>query len=735
MKCPPVLSMETERLAALAQYGLGSDRALPSLDAVVQIAATMFDVPVAAVNMVGNDHVFFAAATGFTGGGVDMSRDVSFCAHAISQDGVMVVPDARTDERFHDNPLVTGDAKVRFYAGVPLTSPDGHALGALCIIDRKPNYTFSSIDRARLRELAKMASDRLELRRVELFVERERHTFAEPERQSPTAMIRFTASGEILDWNLAAARLYGYEVAEGVGRLVFELIAERGRAALYDHFGRAVSAGTVDGMTMPSGLYGVRKDGTEFPMGVSLFCWRENGVPTLNAHVCDLGAAREAREAGVQAGGTDILTGVANRASFYRDTEVAALGPDGAAVVILDLDGFKDTNDMLGQRVGDGILCEVARRLTALASPGDSVARVGADEFAVLLRGVTNATEARFFAEAAASAVAEPMAIGGVDVRVTACCGIALTPQGAQEALSLISDADLALSRAKRHGSGQAFVFVDALRVEAVERRVYNIELHRAVNDGEFVLFYQPQVDLEDGSLTGAEALIRWRHPQRGLLSPAAFLPALERGPLAATVGLWVLDEACAQAAFWRRNGAPDFQMGVNLSPLQFRVGNLVDEVRHVLNRHGLPPQALELEVTENIALDDDVVLTTLQRLRELGVGVAFDDFGTGYASISQLRRYPLTRIKIDRSFVQSMIESEADAAVVRALVDMARGFGLGAIAEGVETVQQHDRLRKLGCDEGQGYLFGKPMPAREFGEVFGVGRGHAWDERRLSRA
>ncbi|VVE20067.1 diguanylate cyclase [Pandoraea anhela] len=725
MKCPAVLPMEKERLAALAAYGLGSERPLPSLDAVVHIAAHMFGVPVAAVNMVGDDHVFFAAATGFSKAStdVDMRRDVSFCAHAINGEGVMVVPDAALDERFHDNPLVTGGAQVRFYAGVPLMSADGHALGALCVIDSKPNHAFTEVDRERLRELGRMASDRLELRRVELFVERERRTFAEPERHSPTAMIRFDAFGEILDWNYAAAALFGYDVAGGAGRSVETLMAVRSRSALRDQITQAVSAGSVDGMTMPAEVYGLRRDGREFPMSLSLFCWQEQNAQTFNAHVQDLSTLSDGGEVLRRLASTDVLTGIANRASFYRDAEVASVCLKGAAVAIFDLDGFKDINDTLGHAVGDGILCEVSRRLSRLVRTVDTVARIGADEFAMLLWGVTDAVEARRRAEAALAVIAEPMVVGGFDVRVSACCGIAVCHHQTEEALSLISNADLALSRAKQHGAGQTFVFVDALRVEAAARRVYNIELHRAVNDGEFVLFYQPQVDFADGSLTGAEALIRWRHPQRGLLSPAAFLPALERGPLAASVGAWVLDEACAQAAFWRRNGAPSFRIGVNLFGLQFRIGSIVDEVMSVLDRHGLPPQALELEVTESIVLDDDVVLDALQRLHEHGVSIAFDDFGTGYASISMLRRYPLSCIKIDRSFVQGMMESERDASVVRALVDMTRSFDLRTIAEGVETAQQRDNLRELGCDEGQGYLFGVPMPAVEFGEMFDVGR------------
>jgi len=247
-------------------------------------------------------------------------------------------------------------------------------------------------------------------------------------------------------------------------------------------------------------------------------------------------------------------------------------------------------------------------------------------------------------------------------------------------------------------------------------RRLYALELHRAVDEGEFLLFYQPQVNLITGEITGAEALLRWHHPERGILSPIAFLPALERGTLAVTVGSWVLDEACAQAAYWRRNGAPNLRMGVNLFGAQFHVGNLVTEVIEALERHGLPPEALELEITENIAPDnDDVVLNCLHQLHNYGVGIALDDFGTGYASLSLLKTYPLTRIKIDQSFVHGMLEHEQDASVIRATLDIARSFKLETIAEGIETESQQFYLLEKECMEGQGYLFGKPVPAAQF--------------------
>lgn len=614
MKCPPILPTEVERLKALSEYGLADEKPLPSLDSVARIAARMFGMPVAAVNMIGSDHVFFAASIGI--GEVDMSRDASFCAHAITQDGVMVVPDATADERFHDNPLVTGSAGLRFYAGVPLLSPNGLALGALCVIDSKPHEDFSEDDRTRLRELANMASDRLELRRIEVSAE---------------DAVRSGTPGNTATYQGEAKELY--------------------RLANFD-----------------------------------------------------------------------MLTGLANRGRFFRQVEESLAHGLSVAVVMIDLDGFKDVNDTLGHSIGDCILQEVANRLEGHVKGMGIVARIGGDEFAVLLNEVTDPQQALKISNEVNDDIAKPIIIDGQEVRIEASCGVALAPLHTTNPVELLGNADLALFRAKTNGRGRSLVFEPSLRMEAAARRLYGMEIHRAVKEGEFLLVYQPQIRLSDGVLTGAEALIRWRHPIRGLLAPAAFLPALERGPLAATVGSWVLDEACAQAALWRRNGMKAFRMGVNLFGAQFRSSDFAKEVIDTLEKHGLPPSSLELEITENIVLDhDDVVLEKLRDLRAYGVGIAFDDFGTGYASLSLLKRYPLTRIKIDRSFVDGMLTSKKDASVVRAILDMARAFDLETIAEGIEREPERDSLLRQGCNEGQGYLIGKPMLASYFAETFNI--------------
>lgn len=721
MKCPAKFPNESARLNALADYGLDQEQMLQSLDPVVRIASRMFDMPVAAVNMIGSDHVFFAASVGV--GDVDMRRDVSFCAHAITQSDVMVVPDATLDERFHDNPLVVGEANLRFYAGVPLLSPDGLALGALCVIDDRPHSDFSQEDRQRLLELAKMAADRLELRRIEVSTERSRPPFHEYAGSSSSAVIWFDEQLQIIEWNNAAAEVSGYKL-EDKNALQFDLLLpERDRAHFRALITQAIDAYSLEQINIPTEVTGLRKDGSEFRFSFALFGWRDGGHMKFEAVLKDLSAQQREEEALRQQANIDGLTGLANRGKFYRSVEEILISPAPATVLMIDLDGFKDVNDTLGHTLGDAILCEVANRLSQLVSSEDLVARIGGDEFAILLANVTDTATAMHVADAVLAAIAQPINVDGNEVRVAASCGVALAPTQAQEALELVGNADLALFKAKSNGRGRVFLFVPALRMEAMARRLYGLELHRAVDKGEFLLFYQPQINMADGTITGAEALIRWLHPERGLLTPAAFLPALEGGPLAATVGSWILDEACAQAAYWRRSGAPEFRIGVNLCSAQFRVGDLAAEVMETLARHGLPAEALELEVTENIVLDnDDIVLEILQRLHQQGVGIAFDDFGTGYASLSLLKTYPLSRIKIDQSFVRGILTSKRDASVVRAIIDMARNFDLEVIAEGIETQAEYNYLRREQCDEGQGYLFGAPMPVSQFELLLGIG-------------
>jgi diguanylate cyclase (GGDEF)-like protein/PAS domain S-box-containing protein len=714
MKCPVILANEPQRLQALFDHGLHQPEVITNLEPVVDIAARMFRMPIAAVNMIGSEQVFFAAAVG--AGEMDMRRDVSFCAHAINQNQVMVVPDALLDERFHDNPLVLGEANIRFYAGVRLLSPEGLALGALCIVDHEPHFDFSLEDQIRLQALAQMASDRLELRRIEIAASRTRPNFEEYAAHASTPIVWFTSAKRIIAWNQAAADMFCYGLAEGEGLSLHTLFSSEAAAVLQDKVESILQLHLLDRVASACELTGRHKDGSDFQVNLSLFAWQAAGSLHFEAVLKPVVAPAAVALPGNTQSVHDPLTGLYNRARFYHFVEETLSQPHAAAVFMIDLDGFKDINDTMGGSVGDAVLREIAQRLSRMVPTHGLVARMGGDDFAIVVPGLELPSEATQLAQKLIDGIEQPMQMQGQSVRVIASCGMALSPLHTLEALELVSNADLALFKAKAQGRGRACLFVPELRQAAVSRRQHALELHRAVDEGEFLLFYQPQVNLQNGRITGAEALIRWNHPLRGILPPVTFLPVLESGKLAATVGSWVLDEACGQLAFWRRQGAEHLRMGVNLFGAQFHTGDLVEQVMTALARHGLPANALELEITENIALDEDeVVLKTLRQLKQYGVGIAFDDFGTGYASLSLLKTYPLTRIKIDRTFVNGMLQHKEDESVVCATLDIAHGFDLQSIAEGIETTEQYEYLKSKQCEEGQGYLFGKPMPADQF--------------------
>jgi len=412
----------------------------------------------------------------------------------------------------------------------------------------------------------------------------------------------------------------------------------------------------------------------------------------------------------------DSLTGLANRAVIqHRLSEIIAQRAP-AALLLLDLDGFKYVNDTLGHSAGDQVLRELAARLLTVARPEDVVARLGGDEFALLLAGVAETELAVVIGDRTIAALSQPVCVEGQMITIGASVGIALNPLDGENAEALLSNADLALYHAKAAGRHCSRFYTPHLRAEARRKLMRDAEFTRALERGEFELFYQPQVRLADRALVGAEALLRWRHPQDGILTPSAFLPAMEGGRLAAMVGDWVLDRACRQAAAWRQAGLAQFRIAVNMFGRQFRSGDPVRMLLDVLGRYGLPPAALEIEITENIILQhEDEIIAPLATLRQLGVGIAFDDYGTGYASLSLLKRYPLTRLKIDQSFIRAIDKNPEDATIVRAVISMARAFNLGVLAEGVETEHQADLLLACGCEETQGYLFGAPMTADDF--------------------
>lgn len=430
-------------------------------------------------------------------------------------------------------------------------------------------------------------------------------------------------------------------------------------------------------------------------------------------------SARLARELDRLAG-HDPLTGLLNRRLLLERLEraVARARRTGGTLGLLfiDLDRFKTVNDALGHGAGDGLLAEIARRLRARIRTTDTAARLGGDEFVVLLEPLRSATDAGRVAREIVAAIAHPIALDGRELVVSASVGIATFPADAEGPVELLSRADAAMYRAKSEGGGQLAFWGPAMHKAALERLELDRDLRRALRRGELVLHYQPTVELDSGRIVGAEALLRWHHPSRGLLPPGRFVGLAEETGLIVPIGGWILDTACVQAMAWAGAGGPA-SVAVNVSPRQFRRADLVTTVRNALARSGLLPDRLVLELTESSLLEDvDAAAATLAALKAIGVRIALDDFGTGYASLAYLNRLPLDLVKIDRSFVQRIGHSFRDEAIVRAIHGLAHTLGLEVVAEGVEEPAQLAFLRSCGCRHAQGFLFGRPAPAEELG-------------------
>ncbi len=407
---------------------------------------------------------------------------------------------------------------------------------------------------------------------------------------------------------------------------------------------------------------------------------------------------------------TDGLTGLGNRTHFKRclGEQLVAGERHGSmvGVMILNLDNFKDVNDTLGHDAGDLVLQRTAEILRGCARDGDTVARIGGDEFGIIMPGVKSADDALQLASRLVRAVGAPFRLGAQELQQASCVGLTLFPQDGRDADVLVKNADLALSRAKQEGSGACVLYRHELHLRAIERNTIERDLRVALAKDQLTLFYQPKVDIATGRVIGAEALIRWRHEDRGFIPPSVFIPVAERSGLVVPLTKWVLDEACRQNREWQDQGLLKIGVAVNVSAIDLRRTDLTDTIANTLIRRGLSPQYLELEVTESMVMQDvDVVIGTLRRLRSLGVGIGIDDFGTGYSSLAYLKRFPVKRLKIDRSFVQDVADLRDGHVIPKVIIDLAHALGVRVVAEGVETADQYDMLQQLGCDEVQGFL------------------------------
>ncbi|MEO6323691.1 MAG: EAL domain-containing protein [Thermoanaerobaculia bacterium] len=420
---------------------------------------------------------------------------------------------------------------------------------------------------------------------------------------------------------------------------------------------------------------------------------------------------------------TDALTGLPNIHTFNDRidqalTEAPHTGKT-VAVLLIDLNRFKVINDGLGHRSGDALLQLVARRLKGAFYDADTVARLGSDEFVVLLPRVASAKDVTQVVHRVLDRFKAPFHLDGRDLFVTVSLGVSVYPMDGDTGEALLKNADTAMYRAKQTGGDGYEFYTASMNAHAIERMALETALHTAIERGELVLHYQPLLDVVSGEIDGVEALLRWQHPTRGLIPPIDFIPLCEETGLIVPIGRWVLRTACLQAREWQLRLNRPLRVAVNLSPRQFRNPELLHEVREILSSTELPPELLELEITETVAMHDVLgSQSTLRDLKALGIRITMDDFGTGYSSLSYLKSFPIDSLKIDRSFIQDLATNASDVAITIASITLAHGLNLRVIAEGVETEQQLELLRQNGCDGFQGYLVSRPVPAAEF-EIF----------------
>ncbi|MDP2827273.1 MAG: EAL domain-containing protein [Sulfuricellaceae bacterium] len=640
--------------------------------------------------------------------------------------------------RLHDNPA-TRDIPVIFVTGLDSAADEEHGLelGAVDYI-AKPYHPPIILARVRTQLELKRARDfladhnrileqQVAARTAELRASEARFRVA-MESVRDAFIILEPGQGTILEWNPAAATIFGYSREEMIGQPLHEFITplryrEAARQGL-EHFA-GTGEGAAIGKTLE--LVALHKDGEEFPIELSLSAmllgdkWHAAGVAR------DITERKRYQEQLERQANFDDLTGLPNR-NLLTDRLVQAItrclqAENNLAVLVLKLDRFKEINDSLGHGVGDKLLREVSSLLSGVSGTVDTIAHFGGDEFVLLLE-TEEIGEAVSLAQRILNILAQPLLIEARELFLFASIGIAMFPKDGEDDITLLKNAAAAVYRAKASGGNNFSFYAAEMNAHSLALLNLENELRHALERDELLLYYQPQLSLRNGEIIGMEALVRWQHPVRGLVSPADFIPLAEATGLIVPIGAWVLRTACAQNQTWLAAGLPAVAVAVNLSARQFEAQDMVALTSQVLRETGLDPNYLELELTESAAMGDaDAFVGITEALKGLSVTLSIDDFGTGYSSLSYLKRFALDRLKIDQSFVRDIVQDPDSAAIAVAVIALAHGLGLSVIAEGVETEAQLNFLRTRGCDEMQGYYFSKPLPAAKFEQLLREGR------------
>lgn len=524
-------------------------------------------------------------------------------------------------------------------------------------------------------------------------------------------VIIYDAQGNIQQLNREAEKTFGYRDYEILDKPITTLVDTNHIQELRQE----LKTRDLNAIWHPREAVGHHKKGHLFPIELRLEIMHSRGAELTALMVRDISARKQQEEKIRTLALHDTLTGLPNRALLteYLAKTIQTCEQDGrlSAVLFIDLDRFKIINDTYGHPTGDAVLQTIAQRLSQAVRPNDAVARLGGDEFVVLLRGLRSSQYAALIAERIRIECETPVPVGDKKFTLSSSIGIALYPKDGQDPATLVRNADTAMYFAKQNGKNAHAFYNEELNEKNRELLAIEQDLHQALKKKEFILYYQPQLSIHSGRISGVEALIRWQKPNAGLIPPNKFIPVAESTGLILPLGEWVLYEACRQNRIWQEMGLPRIKVGVNISPRQFN-DTLPDKVERVLQETGLAAHLLDLEITESLLMHNvDHAIAIMRDLTSMGVHLSIDDFGTGYSSLSYLKRFPIETLKVDRSFVKDILEDEDDLAIASAIVALGKRLGMTTLAEGVEKPQQVEALRKIGCEYYQGYLFSPPVP------------------------
>lgn len=641
--------------------------------------------------------------------GTDASRNRQYCSlfmHTIAARQLVVIADIEHDQKSQIENFVDGALGIRFYAGYPIFDEDGNPFGCISITDNIPRHDLRNNDFEFLINTSHFIKKIINNSREDIM----KSSISSFVEACGVAIITSDASGMISSWNTAAKTTFGYSSAEVEGQNLSIIIPERFRANHAKGMERLKMGGAPRLVGKAVEVIGLHKNGHEFPIEVSLSAWLSPAGWQFGALIRDISERRQRDENLQHLASHDPLTGLLNRRVFSDRLEEILKSSRSTIVFVIDLDGFKNVNDTLGHLMGDDLLRIVSVRIAANLPPEALFARLGGDEFAVMLPNCEDPIRALQLCGEIMSAFDQDFSIGAHELPLSASIGFAMAPFHAQDAEGLLLRADLALIEAKQKEGGAFRVFDIGIENKLIARRAFSDEVRQATVDREWELHFQPQILLADNRLVGAEALLRWKHPKRGLIRPGVFIETLEMHAVASEVGRWTISEACGQLVCARKKGLDIPTISVNLFARQLRMRGIERTVLEILEQHGLMPSDLELELTESIVLQQDTKsLSELSALRQAGVRLAFDDFGTGFASLSTLKNFPVDKIKIDKSFVAELNNNKICFAIVGSIIHIAKELNIDVVAEGIENTEQLDIIKDLGCNIGQGFFWGIP--------------------------